>query len=149
MSLARWEPFRELMDIQNTVARLLDQSFPFRYPEKGTLAQGWMFPVDIEDTPEAIVIKAEMPGMKRDDIKVGYKDNVLTIRGERKQEVKKEGSNYIRVERSYGSFNRSFSVDVPVKYDEIKALYKDGILEIVLPKEEESKFKEIEIDVVQ
>ena len=149
MSLVRWDPFRELMGIQNSISRLLDENPPLRYPEKGALAQGWMFPVDIKDTPEAIVIKAEIPGMNREDIKLGYKDNVLTIRGERRKEEKAENTNYIRVERSYGSFSRSFAIDAPVKYDAIKAHYKDGVLDITLPKEEESKFREIDINVEQ
>lgn len=149
MNLVRWDPFRELMGVQNTISRLLDENFPLRYPEKGTLAQGWMFPVDIKDTPDAIVIKAEIPGMNREDIKLGYKDNVLTIRGERRKEEKQENENYIRVERSYGSFSRSFALDAPVKYEGIRAQYRNGVLEITLPKEEESKFREIDIDVAQ
>lgn len=147
MSLVRWDPFRELVGIQNSISRFLDEGLPARYPEKGALVQGWMFPVDIKDTPDAIVIKAEIPGMNREDIKLGYKDNVLTIRGERRKEERDEGENYIRVERSYGSFSRSFAVDAPVRYDAIKAQYKDGVLDIILPKEEESKFREIDINI--
>jgi HSP20 family protein len=135
------------MGIQQTINKLLGEDFPARHPEKGALVQGWMFPVDIKDTPDAFLIKAEIPGINREDVKLSFKDNILTIRGERRAEEKQENENYIRIERSYGSFSRSFALDTPVKHEEIKARYKDGMLEITLPKEKESGFKEIDIDV--
>lgn len=147
MALVKWDPFRELVGLQQSINKLFDENFRFwREPERA-LAQGWSFPVDIKDTPEAVLIKAELPGLKKEDIKISFSDNVLTIRGERKKEEKEERENYIRVERSYGSFSRSFSVDVPVKQDQVKARYQDGILEITLPKEEDSRRKEVTIDI--
>ncbi len=134
MTLVRWDPFRELSALQNSISRLFDESL-FRSADRG-LAQGWMFPVDIKDTADTIVIKAELPGLNREDIKISYKDNVITISGERKHEEKEEGADYIRVERRYGSFSRSFSVDVPIKEGEVKARYDNGLLEITLPKDE-------------
>ena len=106
-----------------------------------------MFPVDIKENPETVVVRAEIPGIKGEDIKINLHENQLTIQGERKQETEEKGDRFIRVERSYGSFYRAFSVGVPVKADEIKASYKDGILEVVLPKEEKAKPKEIQIEV--
>ncbi|MGC7847208.1 Hsp20/alpha crystallin family protein [Desulforudis sp. 1088] len=143
MSLVRWDPFRELSALQHSINRLFEDI----YPRQGNLTQGWMFPVDIKETPEAILVKAEIPGVSKDDIKVTFDNNVLTIRGERKSEEKEEGTNFLRVERKYGSFSRSFSVDVPVDQEKIKASYKDGVLEVVLPKgAEDSKGVTVEIE---
>ncbi len=146
MSLVRWDPFRELSALQNSISRLFDESF-FRSADR-SLAQGWMFPVDIKDAADAIVIKAELPGLSKEDIRINFKDNVITVTGERKQEEKEEGADFIRVERRYGSFSRSFSVDVPVKEDEIKARYDNGLLEITIPKADHTKAyaKQIEIE---
>ncbi|MFZ5634735.1 MAG: Hsp20/alpha crystallin family protein [Bacillota bacterium] len=147
MTLVRWEPFRELVNLKNTINSLFDENFRrVVHPEMGTASQGWTFPIDIKETPEDIRIKAEIPGVKREDIKVSYDNNVLTIRGERKNEEKEEGADFIRVERRYGSFSRSFFVDIPVKTDQIKAGYKDGILEVTLPKDQPES-KEIKIQI--
>ncbi|PKM79642.1 MAG: molecular chaperone [Firmicutes bacterium HGW-Firmicutes-14] len=146
MSLVRWDPFRELSVLQNSIARLFDENYG-RGTEKGGLAQGWMFPVDVRENPEAIVVKAELPGLTRDDIKVSFNDNLMTIYGERKKEEKEEKENFLRIERSYGSFSRTFSLDVPVKQDDIKARYKDGVLEITLPKAEQPAGRDIDIEV--
>lgn len=146
MNLVRWDPFRELANLQNSVSRLFDEHYlrPF---ERANLTQGWMFPVDIKDTPEAVTIRAELPGMEKKDINVSFNDNVLTIRGERRKEEKEEGSSFVRMERSYGSFSRSFSLDVPVKPDEIKARYENGILEVIMAKDKKPvSEKNIEIE---
>ncbi|MFZ5649029.1 MAG: Hsp20/alpha crystallin family protein [Bacillota bacterium] len=148
MALVRWEPFRDLVNLQNSINRLFDENYSlFRLPDGNNLTQGLAFPVDIKDTADAVVIKAEIPGVKREDVSVIYNENILTIRGERKHEEKEEGASYIKVERRYGSFSRSFSLDVPVDHEKIKASYKDGILEINLPKKEKAKSKEIDIEV--
>jgi len=147
MALVKWDPFRDLMGLQSSISRFLDDNFRFWRMPEGALAQEGVFPVDIKDTPEAILVKAELPGMNKGDIKVSLVDNILTIRAERKKEEKEEGANYIRVERSFGSFSRSFTVDVPVKQDEMKARYQDGILEITLPKQTVSRSKEINIEI--
>lgn len=147
MALIKWDPFREMVNLQNSINRLFDENFRFwRSPEAG-LVEGWSFPVDIKETRDSIIVTAEIPGLNREDVKVSFADNQLTIRGERKKETKEEGDRYLRVERSYGTFSRVFTVDVPVKADEIKAKYQDGILEITLPKKEEVKPKDIEITI--
>ncbi len=145
MSLVRWDPFRELTNLQNSISRLFDENF-FQFSEKG-LAQGLMFPVDIKDTPAAILVKAELPGISKEDVKISFSDNLLTIKGERKKEEKEEGADFLRVERSYGTFSRSFTVDVPVKAGEIKARYDNGVLEITLPKDERRKPGKTQIDI--
>jgi len=147
MALVKWEPFRELAGLQQSINRLFDDNFRFWGLPERTLGQAWSFPVDIKDTPEAVLIKAELPGLDKGDIKICFNDNLLTIQGERKKEEKEERENYVRVERSYGSFSRTFSVDAPVKQDQIKARYQDGILEITLPKEEDSGKKEVTIPI--
>lgn len=147
MALVRWDPFRELAGLQQSINRLFEENFRFIRQPEGSITQGWMFPVDIKETPEAILVKAELPGMDKEDIKVSFSDNLLTISGERKNEEREERGNYLRVERSYGTFRRSFSVDVPVKENEIKARYQDGILEVTLPKKEEFGRKEINIEI--
>jgi HSP20 family protein len=144
MSLVRWEPFRELDTLHYAINRL----FGDRYFQDGVNpGQNWMFPVDIKENDNSIVVHAEIPGMNKDDIKLSYDDNVLSIRGERKSDVREEKANYIKVERKYGFFSRSFSIDVPVDHEAIKASYKDGILEITLPKKDKAKARQIEIDV--
>ena len=148
MSLVRWDPFRDLSSFQNSINRIFDDRFSYLKPLEGVnLTQSWVFPVNIKDTPEAVVIHAEIPGVKREDISLSYNDKVLTIRGERKNGVKEEDGSYIKVERKYGAFSRSFSLDIPVEEEKIKACYKEGILEIILPKKEQAKSKEIEIEV--
>lgn len=144
MSLIRWDPFGDLARIQNSINRLFDDNYRlFSQEERG---HGWGFPVDIKDTPEAIVVKADLPGLRREDISVSYNNNVLTIRGERKSEAKTEGENYVRFERRSGLFSRSFALDAPVKADAIKATYRDGILEINLPREKTTKEISITIE---
>ncbi|OPX84313.1 MAG: 18 kDa heat shock protein [Pelotomaculum sp. PtaB.Bin104] len=147
MAIVKWDPFRELEGLQSSINRLFDDNFRFMRMPEATLAQGGAFPVNIKDTPEAVQIKAELPGFNKGDIKISLSDNVLTIRAERQKEDKVENENYIRVERSYGSFSRSFTVDVPVVQDQLKARYQDGIVEITLPKAEETKKKEVNINI--
>lgn len=145
MTLVRWDPFRELSLLQNSISKLFDENFGKHNFKLDTA--GAMFPVDIKETPEAIILKADLPGVNKQDISVDLRDNVLTIRGERKTEEKEEGTNFVRVERSYGTFRRSFTIDVPVKVDEIRAGYQDGILEITMPKEDHSKLNGTQIQI--
>lgn len=148
MAIVRWDPFRELNTLQHSINRLFDDNLRFlRAPEAPLTQGGGAFPVDIKDTPEAIVVKAELPGFNKDDIKVNFTDNMLSIKGERSREEKEKGENFLRVERSYGSFSRSFTVDVQVKQGEIKARYQDGVLEITLPKQDEVAKQEINIEI--
>lgn len=148
MAIVRWDPFRELNTLQHSINRLFDDNFRFlRAPEASLTQGGGAFPVDIKDTPEAILVMAELPGFNKEDIKVSFTDNMLSIKGERSREEKEEGANFLRVERSYGTYSRSFSVDVPIKQDEIKARYQDGVLEITLPKQNDVAKKKITVDI--
>ena len=147
MSLIRWTPFKDLLTIQDEMNRLFHEYFT-RAPEK---MEGdnypWIPVVDIFETEDEIKVVAEIPGIKKDDVKISLQDNVLTLKGEKKQEKEEKDKNFHRVERSYGSFQRSFSLPAAVQADKVKANYKDGILTITLPKVEEAKPKEIAITV--
>ncbi|HVP35387.1 MAG TPA: Hsp20/alpha crystallin family protein, partial [Terriglobales bacterium] len=109
----------------------------------------WSPNVDIAETKDEIVLSAELPGFKKEDIKLSVEDHTITLSGEKKSEYEKEDKkeNYYRLERRFGSFTRSFALPTPVQADKVKASYKDGILKVTLPKSEEAKKKEIPISV--
>lgn len=128
--------------------RLIDDLFEMRpeldLPGFGT---GWVPAVDVEETDDAYQIRAEMPGLKKEDVKISLVENVLTITGEKKHEAKSDSKKYRRLERTYGSFQRSFSLPAPISTDKISAEFKNGVLEVVVPKSEEAKIREIDIKV--
>ncbi len=144
MTLSIWDPFQEmetLLDRYNrssrkTLANSDDRSF-----EVGD----WMPVVDIEETEEAFAIKAELPGVEKDDVSINIDKGVLTIKGEKKTET--EDKKRHRVECSYGSFVRSFTLPQSIKVDEVQAEYNNGILNLTIPKSEEEKPKEIEVKI--
>ena len=109
--------------------------------------RAWSPAVDLYETDENLMVKAELPGLDKKDIKLTLSDGLLTIAGEKKQEKETKRKNYRRLESSYGSFQRVIELPVPVQADKVKADYKRGVLEITLPKAEEAKTKEIQIDV--
>lgn len=147
MDLVRWRPFRDLATMQEEMNRLFDRMFD-RFPERRGISEGICSPcVDISETKDDLVITVEIPGMKKDDIKVSLNDNILTLKGEKRQEKVVDEENYHRIERSYGAFHRSFTLPTAVQQDRVKASYKDGVLQITLPKAEEAKPKEIAIEV--
>lgn len=147
MALMRWRPFEELMSIQEEINRIFDNFFS-RFPQKVEVGRGaWSPSVDISETEDEVVVTAELPGMSKEDIKISLQDNVLYLKGEKKQEKESKGKNFHRIERRYGSFQRAFSLPVAVITDKIKANYRNGVLTIRLPKAEEAKPKEIPVVV--
>ena len=138
MAIIRWDPFREMTNLQGQVNRLADSLWSGR-PES------WVPAVDVFDTKAAVVLKAELPGMKVDDIQIEVDDNVLTVKGERSFEEKVDEKRYYRVERRYGSFQRSLALPQGVRADEIKATYEDGVLQVVVPKSEAELPRRIEV----
>jgi HSP20 family protein len=143
MPVERWDPFRELAEFEDEIERWFEGvGRSLRRREQGAI---WAPSVDIKETDKEIIVKADLPGMKKEDIEVSLDNNILTIKGEREFEKEEKEKDYVRVERSYGSFYRSFNIGVPVKEDEIKASYKDGVLEIVIPKAEVKEAKKVEI----
>lgn len=147
MAIVRWRPFRDMVNIQDEMNKLFDD-FLGRPLMRTEWSDGiWNPSVDISETKDNVLIKAEMPGLSRDDVKISVQDNMLTLTGEKKQEKEEKETNYHRIERSYGAFSRSFTLPTSVKSDKIKATYKDGVLSITLPKTEEVKPKEIPISI--
>jgi len=127
--------------------RMFDNAFRFDARDGDSEFTAWTPAVDITEHDDQFVVKVELPGVNKDDVKITLENNILTIRGEKKQEKETKKENYHRVERSYGSFQRSFTLPMTVKSDKIDAVYKDGILQIALPKAEEAKPKQIEVKV--
>jgi len=148
MALIRWDPFREMASLQERMNRLFSD-FRIRAPlgEEEITQGSWVPPVDIYETVESIVLEAELPGITKEDIVVEVKDGTLTLKGDRKFEKEVKEENYHRVERSYGAFQRAFTLPGTVQHDKVKAKFKDGILEITLPKVEQAKPKQIKVDV--
>ena len=143
MAIVRWEPARELASME--IDRL-NRMFSDFYGE--TFSRAWVPAVDIYETDaHEVVLKAELPDMKREDINLTFENGVLTLKGERKfeQEVKKE--SFQRIERRHGSFSRSFTLPNTVDAGRISAAYKDGVLTIRLPQREEAKPKQIAVSV--
>ena len=137
MAIIRWDPFREMTQLQNRFDRLFDAV--------GGRQESWLPAVDVFDTQDAVVLKAELAGMNPDDIQIEVEDNVLTIQGERKFEEKVDEERYYRVERRFGSFQRSLALPQGVKADQIEAAYDEGILTVTVPKAEQEKPKRIEV----
>ena len=138
MAIIRWDPFREMTQVQDQFNRLVDQV-------RGGRQESWLPAVDVFDTKDAVVLKAELAGMDPDDIEIEVEDNVLTIKGARTLEDKVDEERYYRVERRFGSFQRSLALPQGVKADDIQAGYEDGILTVRVPKAEEEKPQRIEI----
>ena len=141
MRLKVWEPLRSFKPFYGDLDRWFDD-VPGKPDERI-----WHPNVDVYETEDSYVLKADLPGVNKKDIKIDVNDNTLTFKGERKFEEKTEKDNYVRVERSYGSFTKSFTLSDNVDTENIKASYKDGVLEITLAKKEEAKPKEIDIEV--
>ncbi len=144
MNIIKYDPFRELRSLQDEMNRLFVSNFS-RGSEEGFTSGTWSPSVDIFENKENLVIEAELPGMKREDVDVSIENNVLTVRGERKFEKKDDGDNYHRVERSYGAFTRSFTLPQTVTAEGAKADFTNGVLRVELPKRAETKARKIKI----
>jgi HSP20 family protein len=145
MAITRWTPMRELMNVHDQLNRFFDDAFGIM-PRGGDFDAGtWAPAVDLREEEGGFVLQADMPGIKKEDIDVHVENNILTIQGERKFESETKKDTYHRIERAYGKFTRSFALPVRVHAEGIKATYKDGILEVSIPKAEESKPKKIAV----
>ena len=143
MAIVRWNPGRELASME--IDRL-NRMFADFYGE--AFGQGWVPPVDVFETGDhEVVLKAELPDMKREDINLTFENGVLTIKGERKFDEQMKRENYHRVERQHGTFSRSFTLPNTVDASRISAAYKDGVLTVRLPQREEAKPKQITVNV--
>ena len=143
------DPWKDFGSLQERINRMFDDTIRTLHPtdgeelEKGT----WAPAVDIYETNDSFVVSADLPGLNKDEIQIDLKDNTLTLKGEKKFEEKVSKDNYIRVERAYGSFVRSFTLPQNVDPEKIKAKYKEGILEMTIPKKEEAKPKQIKVEL--
>ena len=146
MSIVRYDPFRDLRTLQEEVNRLFSSNLTRGFGEEGIGRGAWNPSVDIFENKDHIVLEAELPGMKQDDFELTVENNVITLRGERQFEKKEESDNYHRVERSYGSFTRSFTLPQTVSAEGATAEYSNGVLRVTLPKREETKARRIQIN---
>lgn len=146
--LARWSPLREMERMQKEMDRLFNGGLmPFTRGEESMTITEWAPSVDIIEDDKEFVVKAELPEVKREDVKVTVDEHVLSIRGERKAEQEEKGRKYHRIERSYGSFERSFTLPETTDPDKISSEFKDGVLTVHLPKNPAAKRKAVEIKV--
>ena len=147
MAIVRWDPARELVAMQDRLNRYFEDFG--RRPEDDVMTRGdWMPAVDIfQSDANEVVLKAELPGLKREDIDVQVENNTLTIKGQRRQDSDVKKENYHRVERCYGAFSRSFSLPNTIDSTKVRAEYHDGVLTVTLPMREESKPRQIQVAV--
>ena len=144
-TIARWEPFRGAASLQDQVNRLFSDVLERKSEESSLTA--WAPSVDIYETEHELVVKADLPEVDPKDLDIRVENNILTIRGERKFEKNVNEENYLRVERAYGSFARSFTLANTVNSEAIKADYQNGVLTLCIPKREEAKPKQIKVNV--
>jgi len=148
MTMVRFEPFRELAQMQDRINRIFGDAYTRRFDDDVMQRGAWVPPVDIfENDRQEIVLRAELPGVAKEDIDLRVENNTLTLKGERKREREVKEEQYHRVERSYGSFSRSFSLPSRIDTDKVRADFKDGVLTITLPVKEEAKPRQISVAV--
>jgi HSP20 family protein len=144
MALIRWDPVRELDSLQGDMNRLFDRFFEGRTGNGGAVRR-WIPAMDLVETGDHLVLRADLPGMTEDDVDIEIKDGVLTVSGERKAEHEEKGEGFHRVERSFGRFSRSLSLPDGVDTGKVEANFGDGVLEVRVPKPEESKPTRVQI----
>ena len=147
MTLIRWNPFAELINMQERMNRLLGDTYLKPTLGEREVGDEWSPAVDIYEDADGVAIKVELPEMDMKDIDVKIEDNTLRVRGERKLEREDKKANYHRIERYYGAFSRTFTLPTTVDQEKVKASYDRGILKITLPKKEDTKPKKIKIEV--
>jgi HSP20 family protein len=144
-SITRWDPFHTLSGLQEQVNRLFETSFQGRADNSALTT--WAPAVDIYEAANELVLKADLPDINEKDLDIRIENNVLTIHGERKFEQQVKEENYLRVERAYGTFSRSFDLPSTINTEAIQAEYKNGVLMVQLPKHAEAKPKQVKIKV--
>ena len=154
MSMVRWNPevnlptfSGDILGIQRGINRMFEGFFRDGTGDNEFIASRWNPAVDIAEKDSEYIVKMELPGLSKEDVKITTQENILTISGEKKEEKESKGSRYHRVERTYGSFQRSFTLPTIVKSEKIEATFKDGMLTINIPKAEEARPKLVEVKV--
>jgi len=145
MAIIRWDPYRDLVTLRDRMNRLFEDVSGPRAEEKDVLASSWAPSVDIYENENEVVLAAEIPGVDEKDVEIKVEDNNLTLRGERKFEKETKEENYHRIERSYGSFFRSFALPSYIDQDRIEAEHENGVLKIRMPKRSELKPRKVKI----
>ena len=146
MTIVRWEPLREFGTLQNEMNRLFNTVFDTPAPDRnGATLRRWMPPMDLVESGDHFVLRADLPGMGEEDIKIELEDGTLTVSGERKAEHESNEEGYYRVERAFGAFSRTLTLPKGVNPDEVNASFDRGVLEVRIPKPEERKPRRIEI----
>lgn len=147
MALIRWEPARELQSVQSEINRLFNTLFDAPAPTGTTQARRWIPAMDLVETEDNFVLRADLPGLTEKDVKIEFQDNVLTVSGERKSEQETHKEGYYRLERASGAFSRSLTLPDGVDPAGVKASFTNGVLEVHIPKPEQRKPQKIEISV--
>ena len=148
MSIVRFDPFREMAQMQDRINRIFGDAYTRRHDDDLTRRGDWMPPVDIyESADQQVVLKAELPGVSREDIDLRVENNTLTLRGERRRDSEVKDEQFHRVERSYGAFSRSFALPSRIDAEQVRADFKDGVLTITLPTKAEAKPRQIAVAV--
>jgi HSP20 family protein len=148
MNIVRWDPFRELEDMSTRLGRFFNQAQLRRaVDDDGALFADWAPAVDVQETDKEYVVKADLPDVRKEDVKVGIEDGVLTLEGERKQEKEEKGKKFHRVERVYGKFVRRLALPMEVDAQKVAAEFKDGVLNVRMPKAENVKPRAIDVKV--
>ncbi|KAA3614045.1 MAG: Hsp20/alpha crystallin family protein [Calditrichaeota bacterium] len=146
MTLVKWQP-RTVSNFETGFDRLMNDVFTNFNRLPGSFGENWTPNVDISETENEFAVAIELPGIEKDNLSINVKEGVLTIKGVKKSEEKTEGVNYLRMERNYGEFERQFNLSKNIISDKITAEFKNGVLDIKLPKAEEAKPKEIEVKI--
>ena len=148
MNLVRFDPFRELEEMSSRLSRFFGQPATRRPGEEdGAFFADWAPAIDLQETDKEYLLKADLPDVKKDDVKIDVRDGVLTVEGERKQEKEEKGKKFHRIERSYGKFVRRMALPTDVDDQQIAAEFKDGVLSVHLPKSASAKPRAIDIKV--
>ena len=145
MAIIRWDPFRDMVSLREKMNRLFEDVFTGRSEDRELTPSTWAPAVDIFETENDLIMTAEVPGINEKDIEIKIEDNTLTLKGERKFEKETKEENYHRLERSYGSFYRAFTLPNSVDVDKIHAEHENGILKITMPKRHELKPRNVKI----
>jgi len=147
MTLVKWEPFRDLITMQERMTRVFDETLSRIWKEEGLQKGLWSPPVDIVERGHEILLKIDLPEMSQSEIDIKVEENTLTIKGERKFVKETPEEHYIQIERPYGTFQRQFTLPKRIDQEKINAAYKDGVLRVILPKKTEVHPKQVQIEV--
>lgn len=148
MNLVKWDPFKELEEVSARLNRVFGRTAEHEVTDRELLkGTDWVPPVDISETEESYLIRADLPGVRKDDVKVSVQDGMLAIQGERRHDEEEKGRKFHRIECSYGNFARSFRMPVDTEESSVKAEFKEGVLSITLSKSEKARPKAVSISV--